>query len=136
MRSAGLDGDAALANRLGERAHVAVIAVAAAVEDGLGDAGRLGPLGERRAGPLGPLGLGQLAQLGLVPVDRRQRAPRHVVDQLRADAAVGAEHRDPRALRRARDLRANATAPFEPALGLGDDAHARLPTFLWTYSPS
>ena len=37
----------ALADRLGERAHVAVVAVAAAVEHGLGDAGGLGALGEQ-----------------------------------------------------------------------------------------
>src|SRR4030088_1758309 len=36
-----LDGDACLAYRLGERADMAVVAVAAAIEHGLGDAGGL-----------------------------------------------------------------------------------------------
>ncbi len=51
-----LDGDARLANRLGEDAYVAVVAVAAAVEDRFGDAGRLGALGERLPGALRALG--------------------------------------------------------------------------------
>jgi len=37
---------------------VAVVAVAAAIEDGLGDPGRLGPLGEQLAGARAPLALG------------------------------------------------------------------------------
>ena len=61
--------------RLGERLHVAVVAVAAAVEHGLGRCRRLGALGEQLAGALGALGFAELAQLGLVPVDRRERAP-------------------------------------------------------------
>src|SRR5664280_3028277 len=60
-----LDGDARLADCLGEGAHVAVVAVAAAVEDGLGDTGGLGALGEQLTGALGALGFAQRAQLGL-----------------------------------------------------------------------
>ena len=56
-QTCGLDGDAGLADGLGERAHVAVVLVAAAVEHGLGDAGRLGALGQQLAGALGALGL-------------------------------------------------------------------------------
>ena len=48
-----------------KRADVAVVAVAAAVEHGLGDAGRLGALGEQLAGALGALGFRERAQLGL-----------------------------------------------------------------------
>ena len=51
-----LDGDAGLADRLGEGAHVAVVAIAAAVEHGFRDAGGLGALGEQLAGALGALG--------------------------------------------------------------------------------
>ena len=59
-----LDGDARLANRLGEDADVAVVAVAAAVEHRFGDAGRLGTLGERLAGALRALRLGQQRSSG------------------------------------------------------------------------
>src|SRR5450631_4158314 len=44
-----LDGDARLADRLGEGANVPVEAVSAAIEHGLGDSRRLGPLGERNS---------------------------------------------------------------------------------------
>src|ERR1700692_2802691 len=91
-RPGPLDGDARLADRLGESANVAVVAVAAAVEHGLGDARRLRPLGEELPGAGAALGFGQRAQLGLEPVDGREGVPGRVVDQLRREAAVGAEH--------------------------------------------
>src|SRR5271166_3740678 len=121
-RPGTLDGYARLADRVGEGAHVAVVAVAAAVEHGLGDPGRLGALGPQR-----PLGFPQRAQLRLVPVDRRERLARDVVDQLRRQAAVGAEHRDARARGRAGHLRPHPPPPLEPPILLGDHAHARLP---------
>src|SRR5271166_665545 len=96
-RLAPLDGDARLANGFGERTGVTVEAIAAAIEYGFGDTGSLGPLGERLAGAPGALGLRQGAKLGLEPVHGRERAPRGVVDQLRGQPPVGAEHRDPRA---------------------------------------
>src|SRR5206468_1039137 len=105
-------------------------------EHRFGDARRLGPLCERLPGALRSLGLLQAAQLRLIPVDRRQRAARDVIDELRRDAAVGAEHRHARALRRALDLRAHTATPFEPLLSLREDGHARFPTLRWTYSPS
>src|SRR5271167_3498590 len=55
--SVTLDGDARLADGLGKDSDVAVEAIAAAIEDRLGDAGRLRPLGEHLAGALGALGL-------------------------------------------------------------------------------
>src|ERR1700730_15855990 len=131
-----LDGDAGLADRLGESAHVAVIAVAAAIEHRLADARRLGALGERVGGAFGALGLGQRAKLGLIPVHGGERTPARVVDQLRGEPLVGAKHRDPRAVLGARDLCAHAPAALEPPLALGDRAHARLPTLRATYSPS
>src|SRR3712207_3644159 len=88
----GLEDQAALAGAVCERLHAAVVLVAAAVEHGGLDARGLGPLGEKLARALGLLHLGQGAKIGLGPVDRGQRAPGHVVDELHHDAAVGAEH--------------------------------------------
>ena len=51
-------------------------------------------------------------------------------------AAVNWTEPDLRTLRGAADLRAHAAAALEALGGLGRDAHARLPTFRWTYSPS
>ena len=56
--------------------------------------------------------------------------------QLRGDAAVGAENRDPRTLGAAAHLGAHATPALEPAGWSSLDGHARLPTFRATYSPS
>src|SRR5271165_227403 len=123
-----LDRDPGLAEGVGERAHVAVVAVAATIEDHLGYVGRAGSLGEQLARALRTVAFAEPAQLGLEPVDSGQRAPADVVDQLGREAAVGAEHRDTRALRGAGDLRPYTAAAFEPAVLLGEDAHARLPT--------
>src|SRR5450631_2823861 len=71
-KSQGSDGDAGLADRLGESLDVAVVLVAAAVEDGFGDAGLLGPLGQQFAGLLRGLGFAERPQLGLEPGDGRQ----------------------------------------------------------------
>src|SRR5689334_3941277 len=135
-RVAVLDGQAAVAGALGEGLHTAVVLVAATVEDRAVDAGGLRALGEELAGLVGLLHRLEAAQVGLRPGDRRERAPGIVVDELGEDPAVGAEHRDARPLGGADDLGAHAAAALEAALGSGDEAHARLPTFLATYSPS
>src|SRR5271170_7154334 len=83
-----LDAQLRLAQSVSEGLDVAVVAVAAAVEHDGVDAGSLGALGQQRARTLGALGFAERAQLGLVPVDRSDRAPGAVVDQLRGDAAV------------------------------------------------
>ena len=70
------------------------------------------------------------------PTDRGDCVAGHVVDELRADAAVRAEHGQPRPLCGAAHLRAHPTAAAQPRLWLRLDGHARLPTFRWTYSPS
>src|SRR3954467_15347604 len=64
-----LEAEATLARAVGERADMAVVLVAAPVEDDGVDAGGLGPLGEEPAGPAGALDPGEIAQLGLVPLD-------------------------------------------------------------------
>ena len=113
-RAGPLDGDARLADRLGEGAHVAVVAVAAAVEDRLGDAGRLGPLGQQLAGSLRAALPSERSSGSNQATAASVRAD--VVDQLRGQAAVGAEDGDARARGGAGDLRAHPAATFEPAV--------------------
>src|SRR6476646_4960127 len=84
-----LHGQPSLAYRLGEGTHVAVVAVAAAVEDGLLDAGGLRPFGQDGPSASRALGLLQRSQLGLVPVDGRHRTSGAVIDQLRREPAIG-----------------------------------------------
>src|SRR4051812_41603045 len=132
----GLEGQPGLACALGEGLHAAVVLVATAVEHRGLDTGGLRALGEQGAGTARLVHLGQRLELVLGPRDGGQRAAGDVVDELDVHAAVGAEHGDPRPLGRAGDLRADATAALEALGGLGDDAHARLPTFRATYSPS
>ena len=107
---------APLARTFGERLDPAVVLVAAAVEDGGLDPGRLGPLGQQFAGLRGALGRGERAQLRLDPVDRGQRVPGDVVDQLGEDALVGAVDGEARTLGRAGDPRADAAAAAQAAL--------------------
>src|SRR5215210_7489925 len=126
---------AALPGAFGKGLDTAVVLVAAAVEDGVLDAGGLRAVGEDLAGLGGLLHRLERAQVGLGPVDGGQRAARVVVDELGEDAAVGAEHADARALGGAVHLRADAAAALEaPHRGVRD-GHARLPTFRATYSP-
>src|SRR4051812_47282998 len=127
MRSLRLEGQSALAGALGERLDAPVVLVAAAVEHRGLDAGGLRARGENGAGLVGLLHALERAQLGLDPVDGRQRAARVVVDELGEDAAVGAEHRDARALGAAAHLGADAAAALEALGGPGCDGHARLP---------
>src|SRR4051794_30368188 len=131
-----LEGQSTLARALGEGLHATVVLVAAAVEHSRLDAGGLRALGEQLAGTAGLVHARQGLELGLRPRDGREGAAGRVVDELRHDAPVGAEHGDARALRRARDLGTDAAAALEALGGLGNDRHARLPTFRATYSPS
>src|SRR6185312_500246 len=130
------EGEAALASALRQRLHPAVVLVAAAVEDAGLDARLLCAGGEHRAGLLGLLGALERGELLLGPGDRRNRVALVVVDELRLDAPQGAEHGQPRTLRGAAHLGADATPATQTLGGLGGHAHARLPTFLATYSPS
>src|SRR3954451_10441248 len=127
---------ASFAHAVGERLHLAVVLVATTVEHGGLDARRLGALRQQLAGLARLLHGLHAAQVALGPRHRGQRAAGDVVDELGVDAAVGAEHRDARALGGAGDLRAHAMAALEPGLGPREDGHARLPTFQATYSPS
>src|SRR4051812_35710575 len=100
------------------------------------DAARFPARGDPLAGLARLLHRLERAQVRLRPRHRRQRVAGEVVDELGVDAAVGAEHRDARALGGADDLRPHAAAALEARLALRDDGHARLPTFRATYSPS
>src|SRR5207302_2654896 len=80
-----LQPQASLTGAVGDCLHAPVILVSAAIEHGLLDAGRLRALGKQCARPLGLLHWLQRTQLGLGPADRRERASRVVVDQLRKD---------------------------------------------------
>src|SRR5918992_487653 len=135
MKSSSLEVQSALAGALRERLHAAVVLVAAAIEHDAFDAGGLGALGEQLAGAAGLLDRLERMQLALGPGDRRERAAGIVVDQLGEDAAVGAGHRDARALCAAAHAGADAAAALEAPGGRGHDGHARLPTFRATYSP-
>src|SRR4051794_31727967 len=91
----------ALARRVGQRLHAAVIAVTRPVEDHLFDAGLHGSLGDPTADRLGGFHVGAgLERLAHVLVERRgrsQRAPLSVVDDLDVDLLRRAEHRQARA---------------------------------------
>src|SRR4051812_9260919 len=129
-----LEPEPGLAGALGERAHAAVVAVAAAVEDdGLG-AGVLGALRDQLARAFGLIHARQVLELLLGPVDRGERVAADVVDDLGLNATVRAEHREPRTVAGALHLGAHATAATQTGLVLGLAAHARLPTFRATYS--
>ena len=75
-----------------------MVLVAATVEDGGVDAGRLGALREELATLGGLLERLETAKVGFRPVDGRQGATRRVVDELGGDPAVGAKDRDARTL--------------------------------------
>src|SRR5579875_241100 len=134
--SGSSEAQPALAGSFGKRPHAAVVLVAAAIEHGALDPGRPGALGQQLTGAARLLHRRQATELRLGPGDRSQRVPGAVVDQLREDAAVGAEHRDPWALGAAADLRAHAATATQAALVGAHHRHARLPTLRATYSPS
>src|SRR5437588_9838002 len=119
------DRQAALAGALGQLADAAVVAVAAAVEHRALHAGGLGTLGQEAADALGLLHPAEVAHAGLGPGRRGHRATALVVDELGADAAVGAEDRDPGPLGRPPHLGPDAAAPPQPLHGLRRDGHAR-----------
>src|SRR4051794_873523 len=135
MSPSRLEDQAALAGALGQGLHAAVILVAAAIEHGGIDPGFLGARGEQLARLARLLHRLERLQRRLGPLHRGQRAPGVVVDELGEDPAVGAEHRDARALGAAVHLRAHAPAALEALDGWRDNGHARLPTFRATYSP-
>src|SRR5690606_22286833 len=108
--------EAAVAGALGERADVAVVAVAAAVEDDGLDAGRLRPLGETLADGLAPLDRRGAVEVAFPARRRREGVPLRVVDDLGVDVLVRAEDAQARALSGALHLPADA-APDAGALG-------------------
>src|SRR5262249_6503900 len=121
-----LEAESSFTRAVGERLDAAVVQVTTAVEDDLLDAGLLG----RVCKPLPDLG----RLPGLVALERiRQADPRRggdrlagvVVDELREDAAVRAEHGQARALRCAADLAADPAMPPFPELTRGCLAHVR-----------
>src|SRR5262249_7212505 len=118
------EGQPALSSALGERAHAAVVAVAAAIEDTAGDSRLLRPCGEELAHALGGLQRGELADLRLGPRDRGDRSAARVIDELGGDAAVGPKDRKPGPLGGAADLGAHATAAPQPCLRLRLDGQA------------
>src|SRR3954447_15934853 len=130
------EAQAALASALRQRLDPAVVLVAAAIEHAGLDSGLLRARREQRAGLLGLLAALERSELLLGPGDRGDRVPGVVVDELRLDATQRAEHGQPRTLGGAAHLGADATPAAQALGGLGGNAHARLPTFLATYSPS
>src|SRR5215207_2859284 len=98
-----LELQAAFAGGVGEGLDPAVVLAPAAVERDLRDAGRFGAVGDRAADELGG---GDVAAVLQLPAHlaarrggRRQRAAGEVVDELRVNVLVAAEHRQPRTLR-------------------------------------
>src|SRR3954453_6532403 len=135
MSPSRLEDQAALAGALGQGLDAAVELIAAAVEHRGLHARGLRALGQQLAGGRGLLHRLQRAQVALGPLDGGERAPGVVVDELGEHAGVGPEHGDPRPLGRAAHLGADAAAALEALRGRGENGHARLPTFLATYSP-
>src|SRR3954451_11693636 len=88
VRSRRLEGQAALAGALRQGLDPAVVLVAAAVEDRGLDARGLRALGQQLAGPAGLIHAGKRLEVVLGPLDRGERDPVDVVDELRRDAAV------------------------------------------------
>src|SRR5437867_3453499 len=127
-----------LACAFGERLDASVVQVAAAVEHDRVDAGLLGGCGDLLADLLRLRALVALEVLQPDPARPGEGAAARVVDELREDAPVRAEHREARALRRAGDLAAHAAMPAQAhvARGANSRPHARFPTFRRTYSPS
>src|SRR5262249_3457468 len=108
-----LEFQAAVGGRVGQGLDLAVVDVAAAVEDDLRDALRLGPLGHELADPGRGRAVGALAGLLHVALERRgvgHGAARLVVDHLRVDVLAALEDREARPRGRALDLAPDAAA--------------------------
>src|SRR5207245_940977 len=109
----------------------------AAIEDHGFDAGLLGSCGEPLADFGSLLGLVALERGGqFLPRRSGERAAGIVVDELGEDALVRAEDEQARTLRGAADLAAHPAVATQASFTSCRLAHARLPTFLRTCSPS
>src|SRR5438094_7369344 len=121
-RGTSLKAQSPFARAVCQRLHASVVEVPAAVEHSLLDSGLLRVLGQQ---------LPDLARLlRLVAAERllhvqprrgRERLARDVVDQLRLDAAVRAEHGETRPLGRALHLAANALVTADARLADGEN---------------
>src|SRR5438552_2070897 len=97
-----LELQSALPGAFGHRLHAAVILIAAAIEDDLRDAGRLGAFGD--SFPDFGRFLGLLFRLDVQIADGGDRMTLRVVDELSVDVFERAEDHEPRTLVRAGDL--------------------------------
>src|SRR4051794_6037290 len=89
-----LEPQSSFARAVCERFDASVIQIAAAVEDDRLDAGLLRGLGDCLADRAGLIGLVAVEPFHRDPARARDRLAARVVDELREDAAVGAEHRE------------------------------------------
>ena len=139
-----LELQSGFAGSRGDRRDPPVVEVAASIEDDLGDAGGLGPLGDELADLGGGVlvARGRAAQVGLGGGRGREGAPVAVVDHLGGDVLVGAEHGEAGALGGALHLLPHPAVPPDPcfSLVLCADGHevpllARLPGLLGDVLP-
>src|SRR5919109_3656468 len=133
--------EAAGARGIRQRLHAAMVLVPAAIEHDALNARRLGLLREQRADGLGRRHVAPRLVLPeeclAAAVDGQHGTPRIVVDQLGVDVAEAAEHRQPRARRRAPHVTSQPIVPLvaRAAPVLRDHfAPAFLPTLRRTYS--
>src|SRR6266508_377460 len=125
----------AFAGGVGERLHLAVIDVAAAVKHDFPDPLFSGAVGHQFSDPLRGAdvgtGLGFLLQPGVERGRVRESLAARVVDDLRVDVLAALEDRQSRAIHRSPDLlldaNANAAARFDSHLRLHGLLPARLP---------
>jgi hypothetical protein len=116
IEGSGSESQAGLAGTLRQRPHPSVVLVAAAIEHAGLHARLLRALGQHLASPTRLFDRLQLPKLGLDPRDGDDRPRGVVVDQLRHDAAIGAEDREPRALGAPAHLRPHPAAAAKPPL--------------------
>src|SRR5262249_40139800 len=126
----------ALAGRVRQGAHLAVVDVAAAVEDDLADSLLLGPLRDELPDTAGRGDVGRRLPLLLdVRVERRRRYDRpagRVVDHLRVDVLAALEDRQARSLRAAAHLLPDPHPDPAPGFGSRFRFSAHLPPALPT----
>src|SRR2546421_2006014 len=107
-----LEFQSCLAGRVGQSLHATVIHAAAAIESHGTDTGRFATLGDGFPGRFGGGDVGAVleraANFGAGGGDGGQRAAGHVVDQLCVNVLAAAIDRQPRALLRAKNIRAHA----------------------------